>query len=176
MPDADACSHRAKQTRTLVMEHRVSPTLPKRQSGVSIGCSKLPRWVSCGAHFHEGVGYRYNAIAPVSGLDDGLNLTARAHILPLYYAFLIVDEAVGSSGTAKVAELATLNSSITSYGIWEGGRLVRAVIIDSQVYLNDTDSDSRTGFDVSLEGWSDGGGQTTIKRLSTPFTTAYSGM
>ena len=85
-------------------------------------------------HIHHGVGFRYNAIQPVSDSDDGLNIT-RPHILPSYHAFLVVDEAIGKSGNAYITEIPTSNFTLTAYAIWEADRLARLVVLNTQVFL-----------------------------------------
>jgi hypothetical protein len=92
-------------------------------------------------HFHHGIGFRYNAIQPVSDADDGLDIP-RPHILPSYYAYLIVNEAIGKSGNAYVAELPTINANLTAFGIWEKKQLARIVVMNTQVYLGEGEKPS----------------------------------
>ncbi|ORY31073.1 hypothetical protein BCR39DRAFT_593571 [Naematelia encephala] len=132
--------------------------------GASLGIERL--------YFHHGVGYRYNLFQPVAGVDDGTNTTSRPHILPAYYGFLITNEAIGSSGNSYVAEIQTTNQSIAAYGIWEGGKLVQAVVINNTPYYDITTR--RPSFDVAMDGFS--GGSATVKRLSVPYTTAFHGL
>lgn len=137
-------------------------------------------------HFHNGLGYRYNLFQPASGLEDGLNIT-RPHILPLYHAFLIVNEAIGTSnssgadgdgGLVRIAELGTLDRSLSAYGIWQGDKLVRMVLIDSGLFLGPTQGGGPRGqLEIELDGLPNGN-KTRIraKRLHTPRTNSYSGL
>ncbi|KAL8283989.1 hypothetical protein RQP46_005102 [Phenoliferia psychrophenolica] len=123
-------------------------------------------------HFHHGVGYRYNLFQPVADADDGLNIS-RPHILPAYHAFIIANEAIGTSGNSFVAELGTSNNSVAAYGIWEGSKLARVVLINSLIFLPDTGArDSITLPLVNLPQ----GSKVYAKRLFTPFTTSMTGL
>jgi hypothetical protein len=127
-------------------------------------------------HFHHGFGFRYNMFQPTAGADDGLNLTSRAHILPAYHGFLIVNEAIGTSGNSYVAELQTLNNSISAYGIWEDGNLARMVVLNSAPFVAvNGNLPARPSFAVQLDNWKDGS-YATVKRLSMPYTNAFSGL
>lgn len=122
-------------------------------------------------HFHHGLGFRYNTLQPVSGSDDGLNIT-NPHILPSYHALLIVNEAIGTSNRAEIAEIATTNLTLTAYGIWEDGRLKRMVVLNSAVYLG---NGVKSSLRVSLRGW-DERRPATIKRLDSNMTTSFTGV
>jgi len=126
-------------------------------------------------HFHNGVGYRYNVIQPIAGADDGTNTTSRPHILPLYHAFLVVNEAIGRTSDSFVAELQTANTTLTAYGIWEYGMLRRVVILNSNVYIPGSATTVRSSFNVKFSNWS-AGNYATVKRLYTPATTASHGL
>ncbi|KAK7438142.1 hypothetical protein Landi51_11795 [Colletotrichum acutatum] len=131
--------------------------------GASFGIQRL--------HFHHGVGFRYNLIQPTSDSDDGLNIT-RPHILPSYHAFLIVNEAIGKSDEAYVAEIPTSNSTLTAYGIWEQDRLARIVALNTQVHLG---GQEKPTISVSLKGL-DSGLSTKMKMLLSDNTTANAGL
>ncbi|KAK5061444.1 hypothetical protein LTR84_007987 [Exophiala bonariae] len=122
-------------------------------------------------HLHQGVGFRYNAIQPTSNADDGLNIT-QPHILPSYYALLVVNEAIGTSGTAFIAEIPTTNLTLTAYGIWEEQRLARLVVLNTQIYLG---TGNKPSINVTLDGLY-AGGALTMKLLQTEKTTAYTGL
>jgi len=121
-------------------------------------------------HFHNGLGYRYNLFQPISNLDDNTNIT-QAHILPLYHAFLIVNEAIGLSGEAHVAEIGTLEGNLAVYGVWEKDELVKMVMINSGLYQ---DGD-RGILNVEMKGIAKGECM-KVKRLKVPKTEAYSGL
>jgi hypothetical protein len=121
--------------------------------------------------------------------------------MPLYHAFLVVDEAIGISGDAWVAELGTtngtgvgsLNTVLAAYGIWEGnqsqagggsqgeggeGGVKRVVLINSVPYLpGNGKGEDRYALDVYLggKGW-DVSRNATIKRLFTPTTNSSHGL
>jgi hypothetical protein len=125
-------------------------------------------------HFHNGLGYRYNVFQPIAGMQDGTNITSRAHILPLYHAFLIVNEAIGNDTSAEpvVAELGTLDRTLAAYGIWEKGELKRMVMIHSGLYQDG----QRGKLNVDLQGTSLEGKKIKVKRLRTPRTESVSGL
>jgi hypothetical protein len=121
--------------------------------GASLGIRRM--------NFHHGVGYRYNLFQPVAGVDDdGMDLQDRPHILPSYHSFLLVNEAIGDKGTSMIAELGTNSKTLAAYGIWEGGKLVRAVLIDSEYYMPDMGDRPRR--EVDIKGF---GGVIMAKRL-----------
>lgn len=116
--------------------------------------------------------YRYNLFQPVANASDGLNIS-RPHILPSYHSFLITNEAIGTSGNSYVAELTTSNNSVAAYGIWEGTKLARVVLINSLVYVPDSGArDSITFPIINLPS----GAKVTAKRLAIPFTTSTTGL
>ncbi|KAF9878229.1 hypothetical protein CkaCkLH20_04267 [Colletotrichum karsti] len=131
--------------------------------GASSGIQRL--------HFHHGVGFRYNLIQPTNDSDDGLNIT-HPHILPSYHAFLIVNEAIGKSGRAYVAEIATTNLTLTAYGIWEEEKLARIVVLNTQIYLGGPEKPS-INVDV---GKVVAGQRATVKFLVSDNTTSYTGL
>ncbi|KAF7551869.1 hypothetical protein G7Z17_g4714 [Cylindrodendrum hubeiense] len=127
--------------------------------GASLGIERM--------HFHQGVGYRYNAIQPTDESDDGLNIT-RPHILPSYHAFLVVNEAIGKSGNAYISEIPTSNLTLTAYGIWEEKQLTRLVVLNTQVYLGNGEKPS---INVNLASLS-ADRPKTVKLLQSETTTA----
>ncbi|KAH8602060.1 hypothetical protein B0O99DRAFT_499955 [Bisporella sp. PMI_857] len=122
-------------------------------------------------HFHHGLGFRYNTLQPIDESDDGLNIT-RPHILPSYHALLIVNEAIGKSNKAEIAEIATTNVTLTAYGIWEADQLKRMVVMNSAVYLGQGEKPS---MQITLNGL-DKGLLATIKRLDSNMTTSFTGV
>lgn len=139
--------------------------------GASIGIDRM--------HFHNGRGFRYNVIQPTTLnntsplLDDGLPTSNRPHIMPLYHAFLIVNEAIGTNGNSYVAELGTSTNQLATYGVYENNNLVRLILINTQVYTEGT-SGGRAGLNVTLAGYKSGQ-YATIKRFHTPYTNSTSG-
>ncbi|KAI0027404.1 hypothetical protein K488DRAFT_61654 [Vararia minispora EC-137] len=125
-------------------------------------------------YFHEGIGYKYNFIQPVTltrSIRDGTPLASPLppHIQPAYYAAVIVAEAIGTSGRTSVAELNTGNATqVSAYAFYEGSALRRALFINLHAYAGGT-----RGFaHFSLNGT----GQMTVKRLSVPLANATAGV
>ncbi|KAH6873462.1 hypothetical protein B0T10DRAFT_416446 [Thelonectria olida] len=129
--------------------------------GASLGIERM--------HIHHGVGFRYNAIQPTGESDDGLNIT-HPHILPSYHAFLVVNEAIGKSGKAYIAEIPTSNLTLTAYGIWENKQLTRLVVLNTQVYLGEGEKPS---INVYLNGLG-ADRPASVKLLVSERTNAYS--
>ncbi|KAJ9121284.1 hypothetical protein QFC24_004620 [Naganishia onofrii] len=125
-------------------------------------------------YFHHGVGYRYNLFQPISGADDGVGLTSRPHVLPVFYGALVVNEAIGTSGNSCVAEIGTDSATVSAYGIYEQSKLARIVVINSEMHLPSQNS-TRMNSTVYLDGLGDNI-HFTAKRLSIPFTNATSGL
>ncbi|SPO01599.1 uncharacterized protein DNG_04272 [Cephalotrichum gorgonifer] len=122
-------------------------------------------------HFHHGVGFRYNAVQPVSQSDDGLDID-RPHILPSYHAYLIVNEAIGKSGNSYVAELPTPNGNLTAFGIWEKTQLARIVVMNTQVYLGEGEKPS---INVRFDNFPTTG-SAKVKMLLSEKTTDHTGL
>jgi hypothetical protein len=121
-------------------------------------------------HFHNGLGYRYNLFQPIANLNDGTNIT-RPHILPLYHAFLIVNEVIGLGDKSHIAEIGTLQKDLAMYGVWQGDELIKLVMINSGLYQNG----ERGMLNVELQGLAKGDCM-KVKRLEVPKTEAYFGL
>lgn len=127
-------------------------------------------------YLSQGVGYRYSAFQPISGIkDDGRDIE-RAHIMPLYYGLLFVNEAIGpiskhDKHEHHVAELGTVHPNIVSYGIYAKKRLVKVVIVNTQVHA-EGDGDDRKEVKVELDGLN----KVRVMRLRVPFTSAPKGL
>ncbi|KAM5368325.1 hypothetical protein ACJZ2D_009593 [Fusarium nematophilum] len=106
-------------------------------------------------HFHQGKGFRYNAIQPTDDSEDGLNIS-HPDILPSYHAFLIVNEAIGRSGNS----------------IWEEQQLARVVVLNTQVYLG---KGKRPSINVNLSGLY-ANNPARVKFLRSEMTTAHTGL
>jgi hypothetical protein len=136
----------------------------------SIGISRV--------HFHNGRGFPYSVVQPSvlagSGVDDGLNHQDRPHIGPLFNSFLIVAEAIGTTGNSYVAELGTSSGSVSAYGIYEKGLLKRVVLLNAAVYVPGT-AGGRSGEKVTLSGWASNQ-YATVKRFEAPYTNSTSGL
>jgi hypothetical protein len=122
-------------------------------------------------YFHNGLGYFYVPFEPAGDVNDGLNYT-RPHIGPLYYAYLVVGEAIGTSRNAWVSELGTTNTSISAYGIWEDTKLVRAVVVNHNAYVNATAP--RNSYNVNFVNYNVN--VATVKTLTAPLTSSQRNM
>jgi len=90
--------------------------------------------------FHEGIGYKYNFIQPVSlnrSTLDGtpLDPPQPPHVQPSYYAAILLTRAVGTSGSARVVEVTVPLDNVSGYAVYEGGKLVRAVFVNLDAWL-----------------------------------------
>ncbi|KAI0751865.1 glycoside hydrolase family 79 protein [Daedaleopsis nitida] len=92
------------------------------------------------AFFHEGVGYKYNFIQPISlnrSIVDGtpLNPPLPPHVQPVYYAALVINTLIGSTGASQIVELSVGDAQVSGYAAFEGGKLVRAVFVNLHPWL-----------------------------------------
>ncbi|KAI0659696.1 hypothetical protein C8Q70DRAFT_88442 [Cubamyces menziesii] len=126
---------------------------------------------------HEGIGYTYNfvsvptlsiptlyALCPLTlcvefqpiplnrSTTDGSSIhpPQPAHIQPLYYAGLVVDTLVGSSGTAKIVELPVDADNVSGYAVFENGTLARAAFVNLQAWLSNS-TGTRPSVHLELE-------------------------
>ncbi|KAI0318620.1 hypothetical protein OF83DRAFT_1056585, partial [Amylostereum chailletii] len=125
-------------------------------------------------YFHEGVGYKYNFVQPVTltrSILDGSPLAAPLppHVQPLYYAAIVAAEAIGASGTTSVVELAVDNDHVTGYAFFEDGALARALFVNLRVF----DGGARGAVHVGIEGVEC---IMVVKRLSVPTANATEGL
>ncbi len=114
----------------------------------------------------------YNLFAPISGnFSDGTGIVDQPHVLPSYYGALLTSELIGKEENNMVAELSLNSTVLAGYGVWgQGGDLLRAVVLNSEVYLNGT----RNSTTVNIIGAPQGG--FTLKRLSLPNSAQSTGM
>ncbi|KAK7692975.1 hypothetical protein QCA50_004616 [Cerrena zonata] len=122
--------------------------------------------------FHEGVGYKYNFLQPVSLnrsiLDNSpLNPVQPPHVMPSYYAGILVYSLIGTSGSAKIVELSVPDDNVSGYAVYEGSTLKRAVFINMHAWLSSsTGSRPSVHIDLSFIGASGSGAKKAIaKRL-----------
>ena len=126
-------------------------------------------------HFHNGIGYKYNfvrhspllsivyrlnrlpiQIQPVTlthSILDGspLSQPLAPHVQPAYYAAIIAAEAIGHTGSARAVELSIDDPRIAGYAFYEGKKLVRAVLINSQAYLANNATGCRGTIHVNIQ-------------------------
>ncbi|KAG2360200.1 glycoside hydrolase family 79 protein [Suillus spraguei] len=107
-------------------------------------------------HFHEGIGYKYNLIQPVTldySILDGSPIAPLApHIQPAYYAAIIIAEAIGSSGTTQAAEIPIDEDNVSGYAFFENGYLTKAVFINMDAYFSGADARDSTRIDFDFTG------------------------
>ncbi|PSS35531.1 hypothetical protein PHLCEN_2v1525, partial [Hermanssonia centrifuga] len=95
-------------------------------------------------YFHEGVGFKYNFIQPISlnrSIIDGspIDPPQPPQIQPSYYAGLLIDTFVGSTGSAKLVELSVPDDNISGYAAFENGLLRRAVFVNLHAWLQSSE-------------------------------------
>ncbi|KAG6373312.1 glycoside hydrolase family 79 protein [Boletus reticuloceps] len=129
-------------------------------------------------HFHEGVGYKYNFIQPVTlnySIVDGSPITPLPpHIQPPYYAAIISAEVIGSTGHARMVEIPIDATDVSGYAIFEHGHLVRAVFINHVAYLPGAGVRSSTHININFDGF--GPQQMEVRRLDITYANATSGV
>ncbi|KAJ9092041.1 hypothetical protein QFC21_007021 [Naganishia friedmannii] len=131
-------------------------------------------------HFHHRVGQSYNWFdpVPITGISGGTR--ADAHDTPSihapYYGAIVLAEAIGREPGTYIVELASIHRYISAYGIYsKSGKLVRAVFINSEPYLDVakdrpvTEIDMKAGSGLSFVG-------SRLKTLHAPLTTSTSGL
>jgi hypothetical protein len=107
-------------------------------------------------------------------MGHGPNSSPKPRLQSTYYGAIIANEAIGTGKDTSIAELTVNARNIIAYGIWEGKKLARAVIINTDVYLPSVNS-TRTEQAISLLNFPSQG-KVSVKRLSAPATNATSGL
>ncbi|KAF9472125.1 glycoside hydrolase family 79 protein [Pholiota conissans] len=131
--------------------------------------------------FHEGIGFKYNLIQPLTltrSILDGTPLSTPLppHIQPQYYAAIIAGEAIGNSGNTHVTELDINNARVSGYAFYEGKTLARVVLINSQAFFTTTTTPrTSTHIDLNLSG-TNAPTTMTVKRLSVPHADDTTGL
>ncbi|KAI0753139.1 glycoside hydrolase family 79 protein [Daedaleopsis nitida] len=122
------------------------------------------------AFFHQGVGFKYNFIQPVSLnrsiLDNSpLDPPAPPHVQPAYYAGLVINTLIGSTGASQITELTVDDSNVSGYAAFEAGKLVRAVFVNLHPWLTtSTDARPSVHIDFAFAGGSKTG-TASVRRL-----------
>lgn len=119
--------------------------------------------------FHQGIGFKYNLIQPVtltrSTLDGSILPSPQPpHVQPQYYAAIIAAEAIGDGGNTVVIELNVNDTRVSGYAFYEGTTLARAVFINSQAFLR-TNSGNRASKHIDLDWASEAQETMRLKRL-----------
>ncbi|KAN0138028.1 glycoside hydrolase family 79 protein [Lactarius tabidus] len=130
-------------------------------------------------YFHNGIGFRYNFIQPVTltrSIFDGSQLPQPLppHIQPSYYAAVIAAEAIGPSGFTGVVELEISEAQVSGYAFFEGAVLARAVFINLNAFTSGTRGSVH--IDLDLSGSRQQPTAITAKRLSVPTANATEGI
>ncbi|KAI0293794.1 glycoside hydrolase family 79 protein [Russula brevipes] len=130
-------------------------------------------------YFHQGIGFKYNFIQPISltrSILDGSQLAQSLppHIQPLYYAAIIAAEAIGPSGSTHIVELTLNSTQISGYAVYESSALVRAVFINSVAFTSGTRGSAHLALDFSGTGKRPT--SAVVKRLSIPTANATKGV
>ncbi|KAJ7935439.1 glycoside hydrolase family 79 protein [Mycena leptocephala] len=133
------------------------------------------------AFFHQGVGYKYNAIQPVtltrSTIDASpLSVPLPPHVQPAYYAALVGAEAIGLSGVTTSVELNIDDDEVSGYAFYEHGNLKRAVLISHTMFFAGS-AVPRGVKHIALDtGGKPSKGKIEVKRLFIPSADATSGL
>ncbi|KAF8208721.1 glycoside hydrolase family 79 protein [Mycena galopus ATCC 62051] len=133
------------------------------------------------AFFHQGVGYKYNAIQPVTltrSTIDGtpLSVPLPPHVQPAYFAALVAAEAIGTSGVTTSVELDIADDQVSGYAFYEHDVLKRVVLISHTMFF----ADSGLPRGVTQIALNCTGGKATakanVKRLFIPSADATTGL
>ncbi|KAF7365406.1 Mitochondrial nad transporter [Mycena venus] len=135
------------------------------------------------AFFHQGVGYKYNAIQPAtltrSTIDGSpLNAPLPPHVQPAYYAALVAAEAIGPSGATTSVELAIDDDEVSGYAFYVHGFLKRVVLISHTMFFSGGGV-PRGVKHIALDfagGRAPPKGKVDVKRLFIPSADATSGL
>ncbi|KAJ4468707.1 glycoside hydrolase family 79 protein [Lentinula aciculospora] len=135
-------------------------------------------------YFHEGVGYKYNFIQPVTlkfSIDDGTPLPEPRlpHVQPAYYGAIVAAEAIGKSGSLSVSELSVNNDNLSGYAFYTSeGQLSKTLFINSEGFFT-TSGTNRTSIhlDFSFSGTTgQAPSRMTVKRLEIGHADDTSGL
>ncbi|KAF7291672.1 hypothetical protein HMN09_01258500 [Mycena chlorophos] len=126
--------------------------------------------------FHQGVGFKYNAIQPVTltrSILDGSPLSSPLppHVQPPYHAALVAAEAIGTSGVTTIVELDIDDAAVSGYAFFENGVLKRAVLINLTLFFAASGA-ARGSKTIALSVT----GTVQIKRLFIPSADATTGL
>ncbi|KAJ7069968.1 glycoside hydrolase family 79 protein [Mycena amicta] len=129
------------------------------------------------AFFHQGIGYKYNAIQPVtltrSTIDASpLSTPLPPHVQPAYHAALVAAEAIGTSGCTTAVELDIADDQVSGYAFYEEGALKRAVLISHKMFFAGSGA-ARGVKNISLSSGQD---TVLVKRLFIPSADATTGL
>ncbi|KAJ7603136.1 glycoside hydrolase family 79 protein [Mycena polygramma] len=129
--------------------------------------------------YHVGIGFKYSLIQPVAlnrSILDGspLSTPLPPHVQPPYYAAIIAAELRGFKENVHISEISINDTQIAGYVAFEGGDLVRALFINSKVFLQGDMNRSSVHLDLAFTG--KGADTMTIKRLAIGHADDTSGL
>ncbi|KAJ3724138.1 glycoside hydrolase family 79 protein [Lentinula guzmanii] len=134
-------------------------------------------------YFHEGVGYKYNFIQPVTlntSINDGTPLPEPLppHIQPAYYGAIVAAEAIGKAGGTSVSELSLDSDTMSGYAFYSNeGQLSKALFINSEGFFTSSGT-NRTSIHLDLDftGTGQSPSRMTVKRLEIGHADDTSGL
>lgn len=89
-----------------------------------------------------------------------------AHVQPTYYAAVVASEARGKSSNVRAVELDIDNERIAGYAFYDSkGDVARAVLINSEAYLREQESEERSKVHVTLDFAGSEGAKWKSKRM-----------
>ncbi|KAJ3752598.1 glycoside hydrolase family 79 protein [Lentinula raphanica] len=96
-------------------------------------------------YFHDGIGFKYNLIQPVTltrSILDGSTLPSplSPHVQPQYYAGIVAAEAIGKSGNTQISELDIDDPQISGFVFYEDYEEKRMILINHTPYFNEDES------------------------------------
>ena len=91
------------------------------------------------------------------------------HIQPQYYAAIIAAEAIGNCNNTQVIELNINNTRISGYAFYQGGKITKALLINSLAFFTSTTT-TRPSIHVNLTFASGTvSSRMCVKRLFVPY-------
>ncbi|KAJ3747810.1 glycoside hydrolase family 79 protein [Lentinula detonsa] len=134
-------------------------------------------------YFHEGVGYKYNFIQPVTlntSINDGTPLPEPLppHIQPAYYGAIVAAEAIGKAGGTSVSELSLDSDTMSGYAFYSReGQLSKTLFINSEGFFTSSGT-NRTSIHLDLDftGTGQSPSRMTVKHLEIGHADDTSGL
>lgn len=122
----------------------------------------------CLQHLVDVVSGQIQPITLTRSILDGSPLASplAPHIQPAYYAAVIAAEAIGRSGATQAVEISIDNDRIAGYAFYEDGALVRAILINSEAFLQGDVSRGSVHVNLYLSGNNPVTQSMSIKRLT----------
>ncbi|KAJ3744227.1 glycoside hydrolase family 79 protein [Lentinula detonsa] len=91
-------------------------------------------------YFHDGIGFKYNLVQPVTltrSILDGSPLSSPLppHVQPQYYAGIVAAEAIGRHGNTQISELDIDNAQVSGYVFYDDHDEKKLVLINHTPYF-----------------------------------------